>query len=78
MWFLTEKRIDRILTTGEHVGSSMARAEFMIYLKNRKKEFLDCGKQDTCIDIAYFIDGVIEDLQDEQTLALEEWMEKIG
>lgn len=60
----TKKRELKVLLTGVKTGRFLERSEMMQYLQGRKTELLECGKDDDCRSIAFFIDSIIDDLHD--------------
>jgi hypothetical protein len=49
-------------------GWEAAETEVIKYLKSRVEDLNACGKSDSCSDIAYVVQGIMEDIQDKEHL----------
>lgn len=78
MGFYTNKRIDKILMSGIRTGAAIKRAEIIGYLMERKADVDSCNCKDSCSEVSYFIDGVIEDLKDQAKTEWDQWMDTNG
>jgi len=73
MGFYTRKRLDSMMESTFNAGAWLERAEIIQYLRERKNDLLQCGKNDSCNDIALFIDSIYEDLLEKQKDDFERW-----
>lgn len=78
MGFYSNKRIDKILMLGIRTGAAIKRAEIIGSLQQRKLDLESCGCDEDCVDMARFVGGLIDDLNDEARTDWDEWMNQNG
>lgn len=78
MGFYSNKRIDKILMSGIRTGAAIKRAEIIGYLQERKTDLESCSCDENCLEMSYFVDGIIADLRTQANTEWDQWMDYNG